>query len=52
MIESIIEKFKLLKLNTCSSNIIPVIEAAEEKNWSALRIIEHLLDDVGLIRIV
>jgi len=44
MIESIIEKFKLLKLKTCAENIIPVIEGAKEKNWSALQIIEHLLD--------
>ena len=44
MIESIIEKFKLLKLKTCADNIIPVSEGAKEKNWSALQIIEHLLD--------
>ena len=44
MIESVIEKFKLLKLKTCAENIIPVIEGAKEKNWSALQIIEHLLD--------
>ena len=44
MIESIIEKFKLLKLNTCAGNIISVIEGSKEKNWSALQIIEHLLD--------
>jgi hypothetical protein len=44
MIESIIEKLKLLKLKTCADNIIPVIEGAKEKNWSALQIIEHLLD--------
>ena len=44
MIESIIEKFKRLKLKTCAYNITQVIEEAKEKNWSALQIIEHLLD--------
>ena len=44
MIESIIEKFKRLKLNTYADNIIPVIEGSKEKNWSALQMIEHLLD--------
>ena len=44
MIESIIKKFKQLKLKTCADNIIPVIEGAKEENWSALKIIEHLLD--------
>ena len=44
MIESIILKFKLLKLKTCADNILQVTELAEQKNWSALQIIEHLLD--------
>ena len=44
MIESIIEKFKLLKLKTCANNILQVTELAKQKNWSALQIIEHLLD--------
>ena len=44
MIESIIEKFKLLKLKTCAENLSQVIEMAKQKNWSALQIIEHLLD--------
>jgi len=44
MIESIIEKFKLLKLKTCAENLPQVIEMAKQKNWSALQIIEHLLD--------
>jgi DNA replication protein DnaC len=44
MIESIIEKFKLLKLKTCAENLSQVIDVAKEKNWSALQIIEHLLD--------
>jgi DNA replication protein DnaC len=44
MIESVMEKFKQLKLKTCADNIIPVIEEAKGKNWSPLQIIEHLLD--------
>ncbi len=44
MIESIIEKFKLLKLKACADNVAQVIDVAKEKNWSALQIIEHLLD--------
>ena len=44
MIESIILKFKLLRLKTCSNNILKVTELAKQKNWSALQIIEHLLD--------
>ena len=44
MIESIILKFKLLRLKTCSNNILQVTELAKQKNWSALQIIEHLLD--------
>ena len=44
MIESIILKFKLLRLKTCADNILQVTELAKQKNWSALQIIEHLLD--------
>jgi DNA replication protein DnaC len=44
MIEAIIEKFKLLRLKTCADNILQVTELAKQKNWSALQIIEHLLD--------
>jgi len=44
MIESIILKFKLLRLKTCASNILQVTDLAKQKNWSALQIIEHLLD--------
>ncbi|MBC8457125.1 MAG: ATP-binding protein [Deltaproteobacteria bacterium] len=44
MIESIILKFKLLRLKTCAENLSQVIEVAKQKNWSALQIIEHLLD--------
>ena len=44
MIESIILKFKLLRLKTCADNILQVTELAKQKNWSALQIIEHLLN--------
>jgi DNA replication protein DnaC len=44
IIESISEKFKLLKMKTCANSLTQVIEMAKEKNWSALKIIEHLLD--------
>lgn len=44
MIESIVEKFKVLRLKTCANNLSQVIELAKEKNWSALQIIEHTLD--------
>ena len=44
MIESVIEKFKLLKLKTCADNITSIIQEAEGKNWSTLQMIEHLLD--------
>ena len=43
-IESTSEKFKLLKMKTCANSLTQVIEMAKEKNWSALQIIEHLLD--------
>jgi DNA replication protein DnaC len=44
MIESVILKLKQLRLKTCADHIIPVMEEAKEKNWSALQIIGHLLD--------
>ena len=44
MIESVILKLKKLRLKTCADHIIPVMEEAKEKNWSALQIIGHLLD--------
>jgi DNA replication protein DnaC len=44
MIESIIEKFKMVKLKTCADNILQTTEVAKQKNWPALQIIEHLLD--------
>lgn len=44
MIESIILKFKLLRLKTCANNMLQVTELAKQKNWPTLQIIEHLLD--------
>jgi len=44
MIESIIEKFRVLKLKACAENLSQVMDLAKQKNWSALQIIEHLLD--------
>jgi DNA replication protein DnaC len=44
LIDSIIEKFKLLRLKTCANNILQVTELAKQKNWSTLQLIEHLLD--------
>lgn len=44
MIESVMEKFKRLKLKTCADNITSVIEEAEGKNWPPVQMIEHLLD--------
>jgi len=44
MIESIVEKFKLLRLKACADNVAHVTELAKEKNWSVLQIIEHTLD--------
>jgi DNA replication protein DnaC len=43
-IDSIIEKFRLLKLKTCADNLSPIMELAKQKNWPAPQIIEHLLD--------
>jgi DNA replication protein DnaC len=44
VIDSIIEKFKLLRLKTCADNMLQVTELAKQKNWSPLQLIEHLLD--------
>jgi DNA replication protein DnaC len=44
MIDTVIEKFNLLKLKTCADNLPQCIELAKEKNWSTLQVIEHLID--------
>ncbi len=42
--ETIISKFKALRLKNCAENIVDVIAQAQEKNMSPLQTIEHLLD--------
>jgi DNA replication protein DnaC len=42
--DSIIEKFKRLRLKTCADNMLQVTELAKQKDWSPLQLIEHLLD--------
>ena len=44
MIDTVIEKFNLLKLKTSAHNLPQCIELAKEKNWSTLQVIGHLLD--------
>ena len=44
MINSLIEKLKLLRLKAFAENLSQVIEIAKEKNWSALHILEHLVE--------
>lgn len=42
MIDSVIEKFKQLRLKTFADNIKQALEMAEEKNWSPLQIMDYL----------
>ena len=44
MIETVMEKFHLLRLKTCAENLSQVLETAKQKNYSALQVIDHLLD--------
>ena len=44
MIESIIEKCKVLKLKAFAENLSDVIQMAAQKNWPTSQVIEHLLD--------
>jgi DNA replication protein DnaC len=44
MIDSVIEKFKQLRLKTFADNIRQALKMAEEKNWSSLQIIDYLAD--------
>lgn len=43
-LESVREKFKILRLKICADNIQQIMEQAEKQNLSALRVIENLLD--------
>ena len=42
--ESVSEKCRALRLNTCMRQLPAVLQMAAEKNWPALATIEHLLD--------
>ena len=44
MIESIIEKCKVLRLKAFAENLPDVIQMAAQKNWPTPQVIEHLLD--------
>jgi DNA replication protein DnaC len=44
MIDSIIEKFKALRLKHCAENIADIIRQAEEQNLSLMQAIDRLLD--------
>ena len=44
MIDSVIEKSKLLRLKAFAENLEQVVQQASQKNWAALKIIDHLLD--------
>ncbi len=44
MIESIIEKCKVLRLKAFAENLSDVIQMATQKNWPTSQVIEHLLD--------
>ncbi len=44
MIDSVIEKSKLLRLKAFAENLEQVIQQASQINWAALKIIDHLLD--------
>jgi len=43
MIDLLIEKLKLLRLKAFAENLLQVMETAKQKNWSALNILEHLV---------
>jgi DNA replication protein DnaC len=44
MIDLLIEKLKRLRLITFAGNIKQTLETAEEKSWSSLKIIDHLVE--------
>jgi DNA replication protein DnaC len=44
MTEAISEKCRALRLNTCMRQLSAVVEMAAQKNWPAVKTIEHLLD--------
>lgn len=44
MTETVSEKCRTLRLNTCMQQLSAVMDMAAQKNWPAVRTIEHLLD--------
>ena len=44
MIESLIEKLKLLRLRAFAENLPQAMEIAKQKNWSALDVLEYLVE--------
>ena len=44
MIDSLIEKLKLLRLKAFAENLSQVLETAKQKNWSVLQSLDHLAD--------
>ena len=44
MIEDVKNKFVQLKMKTCADNIKQVIDISSEKNWTALQILDHILE--------
>ena len=43
MIDSVIEKSKLLRLKAFAENLEQVVQQAAQKNWASLKVIDHLL---------
>ena len=44
MIDSLIEKLKLLRLKAITENLPEALKIAEQKNWSSLQILDHLVN--------
>jgi DNA replication protein DnaC len=44
MTETVSEKCRALRLNTCMRQLSAVMDMAAQKNWPAVRTVEHLLD--------
>ena len=44
MTETVSEKCRTLRLNTCMRQLSAVMDMAAQKNWPAVRTVEHLLD--------
>ncbi len=44
MIDSLIEKLKLLRLKAITENLPEALKIGEQKNWSSLQILDHLVN--------